>query len=242
MEMIIDAHNHIGGPDRDDGKKQSAGEIVTEMNRLGIDKAVIFPFSELTPGISFSFANDSIADAVNKCPDRLIGFARLDPNFGKVAVEELKRDIKIGLTGIKLHPSSQKFSLRNDHLRNIIKRASMLNIPIIFDSGKKESPSEHFGELAELFPEAKIIMTHMFGDFLRVALHHQNIYLQTTDMPRKEIIQEAVKELGAERIIMGSDSPYISMEVEVEKIKSLNISDKEKKLIMGENMRRILGL
>jgi predicted TIM-barrel fold metal-dependent hydrolase len=240
--MIIDAHNHVGGPDRGDGKKQSADEIVTEMNRLGIDKAVIFPFSELVPGISFSFANDNIAKAVSKYPDRLIGFARLGPNFGKTAVEELKRDVKIGLAGIKLHPSSQNFSLRNNYLRDIIEKASMLDIPIIFDSGKKESPPEHFGELAELFPEAKIIMAHMFGDFLRIALHHQNIYIQTTDMPRKEIIQEAVKELGAERIIMGSDSPYISMEVELKKIKSLNISENEKKLIIGENMRRMLEL
>ena len=242
MEMIIDAHNHVGGPDRGDGKRQSAEEIVAEMDRLGIDKAVIFPFSEVNPGISFSIANNRTAEAINKYPDRLIGFARLDPNFGKKGVEELKRDVELGLVGLKLHPSSQKFSLRSEHLRNIIKKASRLNIPVIFDSGKKESPPEQIGELAELFPDAKIIMAHMFGDFLWVALHHQNIYIQTTDMPRKEIIQKAVEELGAERVIMGSDSPYISMKAELEKIKSLNISEKEKKLIMGENMRRILEL
>ncbi|KAB2946951.1 MAG: Amidohydrolase [Candidatus Methanoperedens nitroreducens] len=242
MGLIIDAHNHVGGPDRGDGKRQSAEEIVTEMDRLGIDKAVIFPFNEINPGISFSMANKRTAEAINKYPDRLIGFARLDPNFGKKAVEELKRDVEIGLVGLKLHPSSQKFSLRSENLKDIIKNADRLNIPIIFDSGKKESPPEQFGELADLFPDAKIIMAHMLGDFLRVALHHQNIYLQTTGMPRKEIIQEAVEDLGAERIIMGSDSPYISMESELTKIKSLNISENEKKLIMGENMRRILEL
>jgi predicted TIM-barrel fold metal-dependent hydrolase len=240
--MIIDAHNHVGGPDRGDGKKQSPEEIVVEMDRLGIDKAVIFPFSEINPGISFSTANNRTMEAVDKYPDRLIGLARLDPNFGKNAVEELKRDIEIGLVGLKLHPSSQKFSLRSEHLKEIVREASSLDIPIIFDSGKKESPPEQFGELAELFPNAKIIMAHMLGDFLQIALDHQNIYLQTTDMPRKEIIQEAVEELGAERIIMGSDSPYISMEVELEKIKLLNISENEKKLIMGENMRCILRL
>ncbi|CAG0967267.1 MAG: amidohydrolase family protein [Candidatus Methanoperedens sp.] len=240
--MIIDAHNHAGGPDRGDGKRQSAEEIVAEMDRLGIDRAVIFPFSERTPGTSFSFANNSTAEAINKYPDRLIGFARLDPNFGKKAVEELRRDVGIGLVGLKLHPSSQKFSLRSEYLKEILKEASVLDIPIIFDSGKKESPPEQFGELAELFPDAKIILAHMLGDFLPVALHHQNIYLQTTGMPRKEIIQEAVEDLDAERIIMGSDSPYISMESELTKIKSLNISEMEKKLIMGENMRRIMQL
>ena len=144
--MIIDAHNHVGGPDRGDGKRQSAEEIVAEMDRLGIDRAVIFPFSEINPGISFSMANNRTAEAINKYPDRLIGFARLDPNFGKKAVEELRRDVEIGLVGIKLHPSSQKFSLRSEHLKNIIKKAAMLNIPIIFDSGKKESQPEQLGE------------------------------------------------------------------------------------------------
>lgn len=242
MGMIIDAHNHVGGPDKGDGKKQSPDEIVAEMDRLRIDRAVIFPFNEVNPGISFSIVNNRTVEAINKYPDRLIGFARLDPNFGKNAVEELRRDVEMELVGLKLHPSSQKFSLRSEHLKEIIREASMLDIPIIFDSGKKDSPPEQFGELAKLFPDAKIIMAHMLGDFLRIALDHQNIYLQTTDMPRKEIIQEAVEELGAERIIMGSDSPYISMEVELEKIKSLNISGNEKKLIMGENMRRILEL
>jgi predicted TIM-barrel fold metal-dependent hydrolase len=240
--MIIDAHNHVGGPDRGDGKTQSAEEIVTEMDRLGIDRAVIFPFGEINPGISFSMANNRTAEAIKKFPDRLIGFARLDPNFGEKALEELRRDIKIGLVGLKLHPSSQKFSLRNEQLKEIVKEASVLDIPIIFDSGKKESPSEQFGELAELFPDAKIIMAHMLGDFLPVALRYQNIYIQTTDMPRKEIIQEAVKELGAERIIMGSDSPYISMESELKKIESLNVSDMEKRRILGENMKRMMQL
>ena len=240
--MIIDAHNHVGGPDRVDRKRQSADDIVNEMDRIGIDKAVIFSFNEITPGISFSLANNRIIEAVNNYPDRLIGFARLDPNYGEKALEELERDVEVGLIGLKLHPSSQRFSLREENLRNIIKHASVLNIPIIFDSGKKESPPEQFGELAELFPQATIIMAHMFGDFLQTAYNHQNIYLQTTDMPRKEIIQKAIKELGAERIIMGSDSPYISMETEFEKIQSLDISDNEKKLIMGDNMSRILEL
>lgn len=240
--MIIDAHNHAGGPDRGDGKMQSPGEIVAEMDRLGVDRAVIFPFNEVQPGVSFSLANNRIADAIREYPDRLVGFARLDPNYGENAIEELRRDIRIGLAGLKLHPSSQSFSLRDGYLREIIKEAAKYNVPIIFDSGKKESPPDQFGELAELFPEARLIMAHMYGNFLEVAKKHLNIYLQTTGMFKLEVIRGAVETLGAERIIMGSDSPYISMEREIGKIRSLNISPEEKELIMGENMRALLRL
>ncbi|MFQ6072877.1 MAG: amidohydrolase family protein, partial [Methanosarcinales archaeon] len=116
-------------------------------------------------------------------------------------------------------------------------------IPVIFDSGKKESPPEDFGILAELFPSAKIIMAHMYGNFLEVAKKHSNIYLQTTGMPKIDIIKNAVETLGAERIISGSDSPYISMERELEKIRSIpDLTDKESEGILGENIRRILKL
>lgn len=241
MGTIIDAHNHVGGPDKGDGKKQSAEELVAEMDRLGIDRAVVFPFDEIQRGLSFSLANSRTAEAVREFPDRLIGFARLDPNCGKKAVEELDRDVGIGLVGIKLHPSSQSFSLKNEYLKEIIKVAAEYGIPLIFDSGKKESPPEQFGELAELFPEAMIIMAHMYGNFLQAANQHENIFLQTTGMFRLEVILGAVEVLGADRIIMGSDSPYTSMERELEKIRSLSLSQKDEGLIMGKNMTHVLG-
>lgn len=64
--MIIDIHNHVGGPDRGDKMKQSPEEIVASMDRAGIDKSVIFPFNEINPGISFSRANNYIASAMKK--------------------------------------------------------------------------------------------------------------------------------------------------------------------------------
>jgi predicted TIM-barrel fold metal-dependent hydrolase len=73
--LIIDAHNHVGGPDKGDHAKQSPKEIVATMDKVGIDKAVIFPFNEINLGISFSLANDYIASAMKRYPDRLIGFA-----------------------------------------------------------------------------------------------------------------------------------------------------------------------
>ena len=241
--MIVDAHNHVGGPDKGNGKKQYPEEIVSVMDRVGIDKAVIFSFNEINAQ-TFSSANDYIAKAVAKYPYRLIGFARLDPNYKEKAIFELNRAIdELGLQELKLHPSAQKFSIISEEVKEIIKVAKEKDIPVIFDSGKKASPPEDFGILAELFPSSKIIMAHMYGNFLEVAKKHSNIYLQTTGMPRIEIIKNALETLGAERIISGSDSPYISMERELEKIRSIpNLTDKERELILGENIRRILKL
>ncbi|MCS4541475.1 MAG: amidohydrolase family protein [Euryarchaeota archaeon] len=243
--MIIDAHNHVGGPDKGDYAKQSAEEIVTVMDRLGIDKAVIFPFNELEPGISFSLANDRTAQSVQKYPDRLIGFARLDPNYKERAVEELERSIKkLGLKGLKLHPTSQNFSLDDPYVLKIIEKTAELKIPVVFDSGKTLSLPEYIGKLAEQVPDSTIIMAHMRGpNYLEVAKKFDNIFLGTTGMFAIDKLQKALNTLGAEKLIVGSDSPYIKMEQELKKIDLIpNIKEEEKGLISGENMRKILKI
>ncbi len=243
--MIIDAHNHVGGPDRGDGARQSPEEIIAKMNKAGIDKAVIFPFNEINPGVSFSKANDGIASAARKYPDRLVGFARLDPNFGEKALLELERAInKLGLRGVKLHPSSQNFSLDNPHVLRIIQRASELRIPVIFDSGKPLSPPEKIGTLAKKAPSAKIIMAHMQGPkYLETTEKFGNVYLGTTGMFNMSKLQEALQRLGAKKLIAGSDSPYIEQEREIKKFDLIpEIKEREKALILGENMRKLLEL
>ncbi len=240
--MIIDAHNHVGGPDKGDGASQTQEKIISRMDEVGVDKAVIFPFNEIHLGISFSLANDYIAAAVKKYSNRLIGFARLDPNFGEKSVIELERAVKVlGLRGIKLHPSSQQFSVDNPWVFKIIEKAAELGVPVVFDSGKDPSPPEKIGNLARTVQDAIIIMAHMRGEkYLETAEKFENIYLGTTGMFDQDKLEEAVERLGAEKIIAGSDSPYHEMGDEIKKFDFAR--ENEKTLILGENIRKILNL
>lgn len=182
---------------------------------------------------------------MKRYPDRLIGFARLDPNYGEKAILELERGVsKLGLRGVKLHPSSQNFSLDNPYVLKIIKKASELRLPVVFDNGKPLSPPVKIGNLAELVPEAIIIMAHMRGDkYLEIAEKFDNVYLGTTGMFKINKLQEALQALGAEKLIAGSDSPYIPQELEIKKFDYLpGITRKEKAKILGQNIMKILEL
>lgn len=235
----------MGGPDRGDGAQQSPEDIIAKMNKAGIDKTIIFPFNEIDPGVSFSKANDYIASATRKYPRKLIGFARLDPNFREKALLELERAVsKLGLRGVKLHPSSQNFSLDNPYVLQIIKRTSELGIPVIFDSGKPLSPPEKIGALAEKVPSAKIIMAHMQGPkYLETTEKFSNVYLGTTGMFSPSELKGALQRLGAEKLIAGSDSPYIEPEREIRKFDLISgIKEREKALILGENIQKVLEL
>jgi predicted TIM-barrel fold metal-dependent hydrolase len=76
----------------------------------------------------------------NESGCRLIGYCRLNPLDEKLAIEELDYCIlKLGLSGIKLHPISDEWNERDYFEENsfwvkeIIKRAVKYNVPVIFD-------------------------------------------------------------------------------------------------------------
>jgi predicted TIM-barrel fold metal-dependent hydrolase len=56
-------------------------------------------------------------------------------------------------------------------------------------------------------------------------------------------LQKALGRLGAEKLIAGSDSSYIDQGREIRRFDLIpRISEREKALVLGENMRKILGL
>jgi len=242
--MIIDAHNHLGGPDVGDGRGQTAAELVASMDASGIDKAVIFPFN--TPGGDGSFrdANDTIAAAVADHPDRLVGFGRVDPNKGELALLEAERCfIEHRMAGLKLHPKAQEFPLSHPVVSELMRVVADYQAVVVFDSGTHIAPWQAFSSLAARYPHVTIIAAHMRGDgYLDAAQLAPNLFLGTTDIKSGSRIEEAVSFIGPRQIISGSDSPYIAQQVERDKIDSLDISDADKKLLAGENMRRLLHL
>ena len=53
-------------------------------------------------------------------------------------------------------------------------------------------------------------------------------------------VQQAVKEIGAKRVLYGSDMPFHDPAFDMARIEYAKISEEEKKLIMGENAKRLL--
>ena len=242
--MHIDGHNHVGGPDLVDRKEQSAAAIVHGLDSAGIDKAVIFPFNNPHPTEGFKSANNYIAKAVAEFPTRLIGFGRVDPTSPFRAVREVERiGASLNLVGIKLHPRAQKFMPDDPGLHGVLEIVSDLRLAVVFDSGSDYAPWPEMAELANQFPDIPMIMAHMRkGDYISAAKAAPNIYLGTTKV-QPELIVDAVKEIGADRIISGSDSPYVSNEAEINKIRSLDgLSENDKSQMLGLNMVRILRL
>jgi len=99
-------------------------------------------------------------------------------------------------------------------------------------------------ELAARHPRATIICGHAGGDWeqgIRAvrAQKHVAVDLGGGD-PAAGVTEMAVRELGAERVIYGSDAGGRSFASQLAKVQGADISDEAKRLILGANLKRLL--
>jgi len=107
-----------------------------------------------------------------------------------------------------------------------------------------ESTPMEFAELAARHPDTPMILGHTGGDWevgIRAVrgLKHVSIDLAGSD-PTSGFVEMAVRELGAERIIYGSDVPGRSFASQLAKVLSVPLTPAEQSAILAGNLRRML--
>jgi predicted TIM-barrel fold metal-dependent hydrolase len=238
---VIDAHCHLGF-----GLtcSRSADDLLKEMDGNNVARAVIVPVDRFL-AVDNSEGNDQILAAARSHPERLIPFTTANPWFGERARAELTRTFAEGSAGVKFHPGFQGFTLSDDVFLPLVELAVEHGKPMFFHAGTPISSMPYqFTELAMRYPEGIFIMGHMaYSDFWyevsASAACVDNLYLETSHhVPG--FVRTVTHQVGVEKILFGSDSPYGSMEVELEKIRTVFTSESDCNRILSANLQRIL--
>ena len=249
--MIIDGHVHKGVSWLGWQKNEITMEKLLEIyDTLGVDLGVLNAwqiFYDIEAG------NKETYEMTNKYPERLIGFGIICPRDRNKACDEVKKCIEIyGFKGLKFHPSINEYMVDSSLVDPVMEIASKYKLSILIHSENDGfSHPRMIGSVAERYPATNLIIGHMGGhawlEAVEMAKKYKNIYLDTTDMLNEVyILPTAVKVAGANKILWGSDAPVLNTAVEMEKIKTADLYGKvtaeDKKLILGENMARLLNI
>jgi predicted TIM-barrel fold metal-dependent hydrolase len=257
---IWDIHYH--GFTGADPLRQHA-ETMRYVERMGIER--VFSL-EIGGHLDKPFVPTGIEDRQREILEqpgsRVSGLTCVDPADPDRSVEKIIKWIRNGpCVGIK-YAGHDRHAIRCNHPNNdpIISLAGDLNALIYIHSwlkvggdprrpgggnGAGEATPMDVVELARRFPEVPIICGHTGGDWelgIRAVRPQKNVYLEFAGSdPHSGAVDLAVNELGAERIVWGGHTPSRSFATELAKVLDADLTNDQRMLILGSNLRRIAG-
>ncbi|NQV23879.1 MAG: amidohydrolase family protein [Rhodopirellula sp.] len=192
--------------------------------------------------------------AMERWPHLLLGMIQLNANDVPASMDALNRWLRDGpMLGVYFrgggvgsltctHPNFHPLIERITELRGVIMQHTW------FVTGGKQSPGastpSELAELAARFPEQKFVCAHAGGEWqrgIRAVQGSPNILVETSGFDASAgFIEMAVRELGAERIVFGSHLPSRSLGTELSKVITADISEADKRLILGQNFRSLI--
>ena len=244
--VYIDAHTHFGGKMPQGIPPERVDECIRMMDQIGMDAIVTSPpRAAASPDRTFGDANVQLQEAMKKHPKRIYGLARINPRYRARAVEEAEKALVDGFFGIKFHPRNEGYAIDNRELVfQIMRKVQEHGGLVLFHTGcPVYSHPTLVGYVAEHFPDVPIILGHMGSEYpddaILVARWFDNVVVDSS-FAGVNAIDKAVEIAGPEKVVYASDYPQGSMEIDNLRVKLADISDRDKELILGRNIRRIL--
>ncbi len=232
--------------------EESMAELVRLADRMGVERICIYlstlAHTDPTPD-QLREHNDFILRCVNHFSHRVFGFVYVSPNHVQASLDEINRCIRDGpMVGIKLwvarranHPAIDPIIERAAALRAVIFQHTWLktggNLP-------GESSPMDMAVLAARFPNVPLICGHTGGNWeigIRAIRQFANVSVDLAGSdPTAGFTEMAVRELGAGRVIYGSDTGGRSFSSQLAKVHGAAIPDAAKQRIFSENLKEMM--
>jgi predicted TIM-barrel fold metal-dependent hydrolase len=233
--MIVDCHTHVGdqrhfgGAFMEDAAR-AWGNDYSPARTLDqhwdavadVDHAIVLAFA--APAVGFEVPNEYVAEYVGAHPEKLTGFASVDPGRPG-AVAKLERAVSSGLRGLKLAPTYQGFDPLAKPALELYEAAEAMRLPVIWHQGTtfvRTARLAHarpiqLDEVALHFPELRIVIAHMghpwIDEALVVVRKHPHLYADISALyPRPwqfyNALVSACEYRVSDRLLFGTDWPF----------------------------------
>jgi Predicted metal-dependent hydrolase of the TIM-barrel fold len=255
--MLIDVHLHYGFeffPIR----ASVSEDLIRAMNKFNIDVGIVSSVG----GIWYTYpdCNREMYDSIKKFPDRLKGYIVVNPNYPGAAIRQLEEYSQIPqFVGVKVHPSWHNKFVDGPEYEPIFQKCEELNLPVLVhsyvidDYEDQVSCPERIANVARKHKNP-IIVAHMGGNSKRACKAIKdvdNLYMDISSGRERASqlyvwelgrVENAAREIGAEKILFGSDLPLLDPAICIGLMEDSVLSDKERELIMWKNSSKIFKI
>ncbi|MDL2228802.1 amidohydrolase family protein [Treponema sp. OttesenSCG-928-L16] len=242
--MIIDMHGHIFYSNLDKDKR----EVLKTIERYGVERAYIsaIELSNHSPNeAEIDLYNNAAYQFERENPKQLRSYCRVNVR-NRNAVEVARRGIEEhNAIGLKL---LAEVYMDDPMVFPVIEEAIRHNVPVLIHASHKasgspmytlESHSGHIRRLARRYPEARIVMAHTGGNaYLAVKdiIDVPNVCIDISgSLMRAGTLEYCVAHLRPDRILFGSDFPYVPHAICAGKVQEAKLPQDVKEKIWFKN-------
>ena len=279
MQPIIDIHIHIqplklfkpealelikrGRKNFEEIERYSrdAKAFLAFLDSVGVERAGIINY--VAPEvIGFpAEVNDWCAEYCSAAPDRLIAFGSVHPQHVADAGAEVDRLAKIGIRGLKVHPSHQRYSPNAYRaglgpLAAIYERAQANHLPVMIHTGTSIFPGARnvhaqpmlADDVCVDYPSLVVILAHggrplWMNEAFFLVRRHKNMYMDISGIPPQKLPEYFPRlEEIADKVLWGTDWPgpgVPDVKGNIEKFMAVPLSDGARQKILYDNAARL---
>ena len=243
--------------------------LLKDMDRAGVEKAVMLGWYWENQA-TCELQNQWFIDWVAAHPDRLMGFATVNPNSGQRGLDNVTRALDAGLCGVgELLPQAQNFSFEDDTWAKLMELVTERDVPVNLHvtsaatitrgATSKPTPLEDFIALVKNFPDTKFILAHwgggipyFFRDKSALKPLFKNVYYDTAASPLiydRSVFKSMIDLVDLDRILFGTDYPLLThprltrqpeFDLDVAEVLEAGLTATQRDKILGENVLRLL--
>jgi predicted TIM-barrel fold metal-dependent hydrolase len=264
--VIIDCHTHLNNYHEQvkHTLSDSVTKLRTAMAEAGIDYSLVLTSYIVNPDRpSVREVIDAIGDA--KDLGVVAGISYL--HYKEKDLRELADDLRAGrVKGLKLYPGYEPFYPHDKRLKVVYDLAEEFQVPVMIHTGDTYSPMGklkyahplEIDEVAVDHPNVRFVICHLgnpwLTDAMEVVYKNANVYADISGLMLGEFsqafedymsdeIEDVITYAGEpEKFLFGTDWPICSMKSYLEFVGRLEISAKDKHMLLYENSRRLFRL
>lgn len=231
------------------------------LDQVGIERAGLINY--VSPDIIGFTAevNDWAANYCSADPRRLLAFGSVHPRFIEDAGAEVDRLAKLGIRGLKLHPSHQAVAPNAyrdgmEKLGAMYERAQAHGMPVMIHTGTSIFPGVRnlyaqpllVDDVGVDFPDLTVILAHggrplWMNEAFFLVRRHPNMYMDISSIPPHRLLEYFPRlEEIADKVLYGSDWPgpgVPDFAGNIRKFQALPLSAAAQRKILYDNAARL---
>lgn len=253
--FVIDMHTHIGDYANFYMPDTSLERLFSIYDRCHIRCCIVSHIAGLFSH-NYEYANKKTSEVVDAYRGKIFGYAIYDPHYPETSLADVRRYVhRRGFCGVKIYPSGHAYPLDGDAYVPLWELATKEDVRILshtWDPNPKSTDPFDWDSLyaqpillssvAERYPDLKIVMAHTGGHYdgnrqaIAMAKKHKNLFVDICGEPIDfGFVEWVVREIGADKIMYGSDQNWIDPRAMIGRVLAASISPEDREKILFRN-------